>query len=78
MSNGTQTHDASKVILKEVFIDNNIKEVVEWINSLDCFTCGCCQGDNKSKCQCSSRPYVNFVCWNEESLKHIISVIKSF
>jgi len=78
MSKGIQTHKASNVILKKAIIDDKIAPVVEWINSIDCYTLYCCQGDDESNHCCISHPYVTFVCWNLESLEHVISVVKCF
>ena len=78
MSKGIQTHEATGIILKEAKIDDKIIPVVEWVNSLECYTTACCQGCDESDHCCISHPYIIFVCWGLESLEHIISIVKSF
>ena len=75
---GIQTHEATGIILKEATVDDKLIPVVEWINSLGCYTLGGCQGDDTSNHCCASNPYVMFLCWDLESLEHIISVVKAF
>jgi len=78
MSKGIQTHEATKIVLKEIIVDNKLIPVVQWINSLNCYTLNGCQGDDNNNHCCLSNPYVSFVCCDLKSLDHIISVVKAF
>jgi hypothetical protein len=69
-------HETTKIVLKEADIDNEMIEIVQWINSLDCYTLFSCQGEALE--DGAMLPYVLFVCWSPESLKKITNSVESF